>query len=225
VSRVDTNGAIVAGELGDHSNAPIETPRSVVISARPVAIEPSVIDNPALRRAARSLTERVAKLGDDYLRAHPYDEKAGEKFETDMRELAAGASNLLSLFDALAASMETPPRAEAKYKFGFLLRYVEAILDVAQITGVDPVRNLLRQAGKEGGLKGALKRQDKQKAWAAEALLEAKQFREKNPSASQDAVAEQIRVMLDERVPGHRQVKKIVARWEMHGQLPPRREP
>ena len=169
-----------------------------------------------LKTAARDVVKRTAKLGAAYLKADP--QATSPQL---MRESSAAVRDLPLLFDALARSMEYEP--EAKYKYGFLLRLIEAVLDVAQVTGVEPVRKILSEKGTLGGLtSGGVRRAKRDQKWAKEALEIGKQFRTKKQHSSQSEVARKIKSELNGRAPEHREILENIRTWEKSGLLPKR---
>jgi hypothetical protein len=108
-----------------------------------------------------------------------------------------------------------------KYKFGFLLRLLEATLDVAAIAGARRVKDALRERNQSDGIKSGEKRAETQATkWANEGRLIALRYVANHPGSSQDQIATEITFMLDDRAPGHRQVKTVVAKWQKEGVLP-----
>jgi hypothetical protein len=68
-----------------------------------------------------------------------------------------------------------------------------------------------------------VRRQKRAASWEPIAKEEAKKFRAKNPSASQDDVATEIASgWKDDRAPGHVTLKGLISRMEKAGELPKR---
>jgi hypothetical protein len=105
-----------------------------------------------------------------------------------------------------------------------LLRFIESVLDVAEIAGPDALAKIrkaetIRKAQSLGGTNGGGKAaKERAKEWQDEALPFARKQRELNPSISQDDLAKEI--VLEFGLPrGITQIKAVIRGWERNGEL------
>jgi hypothetical protein len=190
-------------------DAEMATRRDAEMAAFRSAVIPPRATDAALKAAGRELVNRLAQIGKDHLKAHPDDE---------LGELAVAVSDvggLVPLFDAISAEM-----GATRCGHGFLLRFVEGVLDVVQIAGVDAVKKI-RSANSEGGKNGGGKkaREDAEK-WMSLALPFAQKQRELNPAISQEDLATEIKYHFDLKR-GIAQIKIVIRGWEDEGKLTP----
>jgi len=177
------------------------------------AIPPASSDED-LKQAARRLVEQIAAIGADHLKVHPYPSDR----EDDMRELAAAVRGLVPLFDAVAKVMESTPAKSsdsAPKKFGFLLRLIEGMLDVAKIAGPDAIAALRKpqsQGGDKTGAKHAAAADDR---WRIEGL----KIAQANQELSQAEIIQKI-IDLIPGAPGFDEIQKQVRKWKKAGLLP-----
>ena len=180
-----------------------------------------------LKNAARLLVEQIAKLGDNHLQKNKFKDPSSEdekRLEADMRELAAASRGLTKSFDALVKAMESPlqinvrygvGQESAKYKFGFLFRFIEAMLTVVKIAGVDGLETARGAQRSRGGQTRGVQKQEEAQKWRPKALEIAKL----NQELTRDEIAEKIRLDVPS-APGIDRIKSVIREWKRAGELP-----
>jgi hypothetical protein len=193
-----------AAERSARRDAEMAAIRSAAIPPRATEAE--------LKAFALDLVKRLAQIGKDHLQAQPNAELAAAVSDEGWR-------GLVPLFEGISAEM-----GATRYGHGFLLRFIESVLDVAKIAGPDAlatirtaetIRNAQSLGGTNGGGKAA---KDRAKEWQDKALPFAREQRERNPSISQEALATEIKYQFDPPI-GIAQIKTVIRGWERGGEL------
>ncbi|HTR12642.1 MAG TPA: hypothetical protein VMI72_05135 [Roseiarcus sp.] len=167
-----------------------------------------------LEVGARKLVGQLVDAARQYLQS----KLAKQTSEEGLNELEYALRQLRPLFDALAKSMQD--QESLKHKFGFLFRFVEAILNISVYTGSDTLIKVLKSGSKKGGDKAAqINSANAEARWRRSTRAIAKKIWQEG-AVSQDRLAEKILLTGMPSLPEHRQVKRLISEMQQNGELP-----